>query len=496
MSVPTLRWYQLDAIEQTAQAMRNGARTVCINLATGAGKSKLASGLIERAVNKGSSVLFLAHRRKLVDQFAKNLDDFAIDHGVLMRGHPRERNAQVQVASKDTLLSRAVRNDYMGLPDAKLVVVDEMRNAVNGESYLAILDEYRRRGAYIVGLDATPALPDGRGLGPWVQALIQPATISQLIAEKSLLPAKCFAPDRKPGRGGKMRRGIAGDLVESWKKYANNLPTVAFFSKVVHSQEAAEAYNAAGIPAIHIDANTPDDDREEIFDKIENGTYKVVCNVGICTEGTDLPCLGCAQFYMDINSRTGFLQRAGRVLRPHPGQESGVVIDHSGAVFRLGFPDEDQEWTLEGNIDEKWVEKKKAGQTEKALYCGECQLMYKGQVQCPQCGRMPVKPPRSIFAAPKIDSTNELLVEADREDREAKKGLYARDEQIRHWIRCVAVAKSKGGTMGMAAQMFKTKYKFYPDPDFPCYPPNPYGGDWKKKVTEVFHNFGRTKSRS
>ncbi len=37
------------------------------------------------------------------------------------------------------------------------------------------------------------------------------------------------------------------------------------------------------------------------------------------------------------------------------------------------------------------------------------ELVYHGSTTCPQCGRAPVKPPRSIFAAPPVESTSEIL---------------------------------------------------------------------------------------
>ena len=176
-------------------------------------------------------------------------------------------------------------------------------------------------------------------------------------------------------------------------------------------------------------------------------------------------------------------------MRPSPGKSYGIVIDHSAAVYRpqCGFPDEDTEWTLEGNADADFAAKHKAGQTEKAFYCKHCALAYHGTEFCPQCGRKPVKPPKSIFAAPGVDGTNELLVAADRQNAT---GDFSREERIRHWFRCLGVAARKGGPFTMASAMYKRKYNEFPEQNFPCLP----GWDRRRmKITDIYPNFARRK---
>lgn len=484
--IPTLRHYQVDANNEVVSAAANGAQVIVLQMPTGAGKTNSACDLVGRAAAKGKNVVVIAHRRKLVDQFSERLDQFEVDHGVFMRGRPYTKDTYVQVTSKDTLISRCVENEWKDMPDADLLIVDEGRHCIAGEAYRKVVDHYRRQGSRIVLLDATPVLADGRGLGPYAQAMVIGAKVTDLIRDEYLLPVKCIVPDRK-GKNKKKKRGIAGDLVESWKEFACGMPTVLFTSRVAFSEEAADTFRDNGIKAIHVDAETPDDEREQIFDGVEDGTYQVICNVGILGEGVDLPCLGCCQLYMDPSSRTRFLQQAGRIMRPHAGQQFGVLIDHAGAVFRHGFPDEDTDWTLDGNVDTAFAEKHKKGLTDKASYCAICQIAYHNSATCPQCGRLPEKIPPSIFAPDPLECTNENLVEADRNTARPEIG---RQERVDHWFRCLRVAKKRDGTMGMAAQIYKSKYKTWPGTDFPYIVS---GAGWKQKLTEVFPDFGKKK---
>jgi DNA repair protein RadD len=476
--------FQLDAVERVAEAARQGKRVIVLQSPTGSGKTTIGCEIIRRAVAKGKRVLEIVHRRRLVDQFSDRLTEFGIDHGILMRGYPR-RSAPVQVASRDTLLSK--REDVgFELPPAELVIVDEGRHAASPE-FRKLLEPYEKAGAYLVLLDATPALADGRGLGPWAKALVSAAPVTELVRQGYLCPAKCYAPDRQRRRG-KLVRGICGDLVASWQRYAEGLPTVLFCSRVQHSRDAVEAFCAADIPAAHVDADTIDFDRDRVFDQLAEGKLAVVSNVGIIKEGVDLPCLGCCQFWMDPMGRVGFLQGVGRIMRPFPGKTHGVLIDHAGAVFRHGFPDEDTEWTLEGNADEAFARKHDEGATEKALYCKTCELVYHGQAQCPQCGRVPAKPPRSIFAPPPVEHTHELLTEAE---RSGLGDVAPREEKVVHWFRCLMVAVKKNGSFGMAGAIYRRKYNRWPGDDFPMVP---RGSGWKAKVSEVYPDFGKKRS--
>jgi superfamily II DNA or RNA helicase len=366
------------------------------------------------------------------------------------------------------------------------VLVHNCHHCAGQSEYREILARYPQ--ATILLVSATPVGSDGLGLGPWAQAIVCAPPITQLIRDEYLVPIKCYAPARKTNRG-KLLRGIAGDLVGSWLDYAEGRPTVLFTSRVEHSKDAVQAFQAEGITAVHIDASTPDDVRDRVFDDVAAGRTKVLANVAVVGEGVDVPELGCCQVYCEINSRVGWLQRIGRIMRPSPGKDYGILIDHAGAIFRLGWPDEDQEWPLAGNVDADYEARRDNGDLQPTGWCKHCQIAYKGTVVCPQCGRAPVKPPPSPFEAAPVRPRHEILTEADRQE---DRGVWARDEQIKHWLRCLAVAKAKNGTPGQAAMIFKQKYKRFPGNDFPCMPRS--RDEWRTKVAELWPDFGKRKA--
>jgi DNA repair protein RadD len=486
--IPVLRPFQDSLVDRVRAARKEGNRIVVVQGATGCGKNTIAAYIVRQSWLKGSRILFMVHRRKLVEQIDDRLNQFEVPHTILMRGESYDSTSNVCVASRDTLLSRCVQNEWLGLPPADLVLVDEAHHAAAPESeYRKIINQYPN--ATVLLLSATPVGPDGRGLGPWAQAIECAAPTSQLVADGFLCPVKCFAPDRKT-KGKRYVRGIAGDLVESWKQYGEGLPTVLFCARVQHSLDAVKAYQEAGIPAAHVDADTDDYERERIFDQIADGRIKILSNVGIVGEGVDVPELGCCQLFCEMGSRVRFLQACGRVMRTLPGKTHGILIDHSGAVFKHGFPDEDTHWTLEGSPDEDFKKAKDEGKTEKAFYCKRCELVYHGSQECPQCGRAPAKPPRSIFEPPPVDASNELLVEAD---RKAERGVFSKDEKIKHWLICLGVSANSNGDFKKASVIYKKKYNEWPGDDFPCLP------SWKdrgNKVADMYPKFIRRKQHA
>jgi superfamily II DNA or RNA helicase len=481
---PTLRPLQVDLYDRVRAARAAGARIIVVQAATGFGKNTLGAYFGARCDEQLKRALFLVHRRRLVDQISGRLNQFEVRHAVLMRGERYDAFARINVASRDTMMSRCFDNQWLPLPPADLLVIDEGHHAaLPGSEYRQICDRYPN--ATIILLTATPVGPDGQGMGPWAQALVCSAPTSELVREGYLVPVRIYRPESRMRRGRPVR-GVAGDLVRSWKQYAEGRPTLLFCSRVKHSTDAVAAFRAAGVRAEHMDAKTPDETRDRIFEDVAAGRIDVVSNVGIVGEGVDVPELGCVQWFCEVNSRTKWLQGNGRVMRPAPGKKDGIIIDHPGAVFRHGWPDEDTPWSLVGNADEDFAAKHKDGKTEKTHWCRACEEAYKGQLACPNCGRMPAKPPRTIFDPPPTRSRNELLVEGDRGEVRPD----GREERVRIWLRCLGMAGTTNGTFAKARVLYHKKYGEWPPRDFPCQHEN-----IKAKVAEVYPRFDRRKRR-
>lgn len=459
-----LRPYQLDVLERGRARLRAGCRRLLIQAATGAGKTHVSSELCRAAVAKGRRALFVAHRRRLIDQKCQRLRAFGVRHGVVMAASgpdlPYDPDAPVQVASRDTLLARCVRPGVRGLslPPADVVIVDEAHNLL-ADQYLELVAAYAN--SVVVGLTATPARADGKGMGDYFDALECAVPTSQLVREGWLVPVRCYAPDRRDARRG----GVVGDPVAHWRRHADGRPTVLFAPKVAASLAAVAAFNAAGIPAEHIDAQTPDADRDAAVERVRSGRTMVVSNVNIWTEGVDVPELSCCVLLRRCTSYVLFAQAVGRVMRPSPGKADAVLIDHAGAVLRHGFPDDDVEWTLDvtDSVDRRNRERRERGDAPEPVLCPGCGLLYRPAAACPACGHV-IR--RRRPKAERGAAADGLLVEVGRAATEAAR----REEMVRHWHTCLRVMAYKGRTAAAASQMYRSRYGVWPDASLPNVP--------------------------
>lgn len=362
----SLRPYQINAIAETRRRMAR-ARAVLINAPTGAGKTILGCQIIKQAVDKGRRVLFLAHRRELIDQCAAKLDEAGvIHHGVILAGHSKARapHAPVQVASIQTLIRRE-------LPPADLVMIDECHRAL-AKSYLNLLANYPA--AKIIGLTATPERLDGKGLGDLFDDMVVVSTIPQLIADGYLVKPECYgAPSGGPDLSWvKKHRGdyhesqlqvvmdtteLTGELLTNWQRLAATMKTVVFATGIEHSQHIVNRFQSIGVNAAHLDGATPLPLRQQIISDWRSGAIQVVSNCSVLTEGFDFPSLECCVLARPTQSVAMYLQMAGRVMRPSSGKPGALILDHAGCFGVHGLPHEHREWTLEGETDRRKYKK-------------------------------------------------------------------------------------------------------------------------------------------
>ena len=360
-----LRPYQLDAVERVREQLRAGSRRVLIVAPTGSGKTVLAAHIMACAVESGRRVLFVAHRRELIDQCYRKLQDSGVAPvGVIMSGDPRRNpGASVQVASIDTLRHRAK-------PLADLVIVDEAHRAL-AKSYVDLAAMYPA--AVHLGLTATPYRADGQGLCDAYDTLVVVASPRELIAEGFLVEPLVYSPGahEMPDlstvqiKGGDYEEGalaqamdrpaLVGNIVDHWLRYAEHQRTVAFAVSIAHSKHLVERFQAASVAAEHLDGTTPTKERAAILGRLETGTTRVVVNVGVLCEGWDQPSVKCCVLARPTKSTGLYLQQAGRILRPWTDPTTGlparaILIDHAGCVLEHGLPQGDRELSLDGPV--------------------------------------------------------------------------------------------------------------------------------------------------
>jgi DNA repair protein RadD len=386
-----LRPYQSDVVGKFERTVAAGQKRIILTAPTGSGKTEIAAEIIKRAVAHHQTVLVLAHRREIIGQTSRKLYAHGIRHGIIQSGlekllRPFEA---VQIASIQTLHARAVRSNAMPLPPANLLIIDESHHCP-ANTYSKIIESYPD--AVLLGLTATPCRGDGRGLGGIFSTMIECPQVATLIEQGYLVKTRIYAPVDPDLRGvhtvagdyvenqlaDRMDRAkLIGDIVTHWFKYGERRKTVVFACSVGHGVHIRDEFIRAGVRAEHLDGSTPKADRDAILARLASGDTELVANCLVLTEGFDLPDLGCCILARPTKKMGLYRQMLGRVLRPADGKPDAIVLDHSGAVFRHGLPEDHVEWSLDPDLRATAPahQKRQSASEAKLVECTKCSAL-------------------------------------------------------------------------------------------------------------------------
>ena len=385
-----LRPYQVDVVNRVHQAWAEGARAPCVVLPCGAGKSCIVADMARRTTWKGNRVLFLVHRKELVDQIVRTFIGWGVDMEYCTVG-------MVQT------ITRRVHK----MQPPSLIITDENHHSL-AASYRRIYEAFPK--AYRVGVTATPVRLNGDGLGDVNDRLVIGVSAKWLIENHFLAPYDYFAPSVADLTGLHVKQGeyvaseiesrlmsstIYGDVIANYKSLGKCEKAICYCASIKYSKAVAEAFSKAGIPAVHLDGETPKPERNRIITDFRAGKIRVLCNVDLISEGFDVPDCGCAILLRPTKSLTLYIQQSMRCMRYLPDKRA-VIIDHVGNYARFGMPDDDREWTLE-----KKDRTKKAPREQnevKIVTCPECFRVFEPNElhRCPWCGAPLPKKVREI----------------------------------------------------------------------------------------------------
>ncbi|MDQ8046697.1 MAG: DEAD/DEAH box helicase [Patulibacter sp.] len=350
-----LRSYQQELVAGALKEWGAGHRRIAAVMATGGGKTPTAMAVANLSLDAGQPVLWLAHRTELIDQAIDKAQQVAPSRRIgRLQGRVKQYRAEIVVGSNLTACTAAT------LPLLKtrrwgLIVIDETHH-VAADTYQRILRElgaFEPNGPLTLGVTATLDRADGLALGDTFESvvspriglldlirhpegpfLVPPRGIRVRIAELDLAHVRRTAGDFNSGAlGAAMSAAMAPvRIVEAWQEHAKGRATIAFLPTVAISIEQAETFRAAGYRAVHIDADTPAAERVRLLDDFRAGDIDILCNVGLFTEGTDLPRASCIILGRPTSSTTLYQQMVGRGLRIHPGKRDCVILDVTGVT--------------------------------------------------------------------------------------------------------------------------------------------------------------------
>ena len=464
-----LRPYQLEVIERCREEIKVGNDKIIIVAPTGSGKTIVAGSMIKSVVAKDKRALVLAHTREIVQQTSDKLSAEDVEHGIIQAGFA-PRDAAVQIASIQTLWSRAMRASRMELPAADLLIVDECQHAT-ARTWRKIIEAYPR--AVLIGLTATPCRGDGRGLGGIFDAIVECPQVAELIAQGYLVGTRVYAPAEPDLSGVRTRAGdyvedqlaqrmdqdgLVGDIVQHWHKLGERRKTVCFAVNVQHSIHICNEFKKAGVRAEHIDGSTPKPERDAALARLASGETELITNCQVLTEGWDLPAVSCCILARPTKKMGLYRQMVGRVLRPAPGKSNAIVLDHSGAVFKHGFVEDRVEWTLDPDrrAESKAHAARQAhGYRSRFVDCTSCGSIRVAGERCGHCGHLPQR------RGDAVEYRDGDLAFVDRKSRRAEK-LSDPAERMRWHGMLTHIAQGRGYRAGWVAHKFREKFNQWP----------------------------------
>jgi len=385
-----LRPYQEAAVADLRRAYAAGRRAPLLVMPTGAGKTQVFTHITAAMAQRNLSVTILVHRRELIAQASRKLTQAGVPHGIIAAGTPATF-APIQVASVQTLIRR-----LEDTPAPDLLIIDEAHHAAAG-SWNRILEHWPD--ALRLGVTATPARLDGRGLRDNFDVIVHGPTVADLTAAGYLAQFKLYAPPQVadlsaiPTRAGDFasdataaamdKPSITGDAIDHYRRICHGAPAIAFCCTTAHAENVAAQFRYAGFSSSAILGTTPIAQRDQQLKDLASGAIQILTSVDVISEGTDVPAVTAAILLRPTASLGLYLQQVGRILRPAPGKAAAIILDHVGNVHRHGFPDDHRDWTL----DDARQRTGKGGPPAPCVRtCESCFAAFAPAPQCPVCG--------------------------------------------------------------------------------------------------------------
>ena len=295
--------------------------------------------IARRTTKNNNRVMFLIHRKEVLDQAVKTFRNQGVNPDLLTAG-------MVQTLTR--------RVDKLPMPD--VILVDEAHHAL-AKSYQRILSKFSK--AIVLLFTATPHRTGRAQLDQIADDIIVGQSIRELTEKGFLAPFRYFQPPddfdskllKRSSTGDytaesmqqAMSTKIYGHIVKQYKRIANGMQAVVYTYSIDSAVEIARKFNSEGISAVEVDGTTPKEKRDLAVQKFREQEIKILVNVNLFTEGVDLPNVDCVIMARPTASLALYLQFSMRCLNPRPGK-TAIIIDHANNFKQFGYPDDDRDW--------------------------------------------------------------------------------------------------------------------------------------------------------
>lgn len=375
-----LRDYQEELLNGVYNSMSKGNKNIMVQSPAGSGKSVTMSEVARRATEKGNRVLFIVHRRELVSQ---------------IKGTFIANDVNMELCHVGMVQTVANRIKNGKEPTPAIILVDEAHHSL-AKTYTNIFESFPN--AYVYGFTATPYRLSNKGFTDVFEELILGKSVQWLIDNERLAPFKYYSKNLMNDNKLKhqstgdfsndsitlaLEPRIYGDVIENYRKFANNKKTIIYTHNVESSKTVAEKFNEQGYKALQVDGKTHKQQRELAMEMFREGKVNILVNAELYGEGVDIPDCECVILLRPTESLTLFIQQTMRAMRYQPNKQA-IIIDHVGNYARHGLPNTEHDWYEHFEGSDK---KSKSDNSIPIKECPECfGVVESAYTICPYCG--------------------------------------------------------------------------------------------------------------
>lgn len=447
------RDYQAEHERAVTEALwAPGVTDVMGTMPTGAGKTFTFCRILR---NHDLPSCVTAHRHELMSQIALALNREEVPHAIIapppkireivaaqVKWHGRtfyKPRSHIRVASVDTLNTNRTRTEEeRWLKQVRLSVWDEGHHVLRANKWGKARMSMPNAHAFYATAHALRG--DRKGLGRqaegFVDRLILGPHMRGLTLRGFLTGYRWLAPQSSVDMAGvtlsadgdynqaqlsvAVRKSqVTGDMVRVYLEKTPGTLAIAFTVDLALANEAAQKFNAAGVPAAVISGNTPLGVRIELMARFRARQILVLLSVDVLGEGVDVPGVETVILGRPTESFQLFAQQVGRCVRvivddhlknqwdtftdserlyhiQHSRKPRGTVIDLVDNWLRHSMPDAPRIYNLgkpikgEGELLEDDIPQRR---------CTACFELYPRRLKaCEHCGTVPKVIPRGTPA--------------------------------------------------------------------------------------------------
>lgn len=357
----TLRPYQQQAIDKAKEKHRG-----VIQVATGGGKTVIASGMIHQI---GQRTLFMVHTKDLLYQALTEFRKFLGEDVVGQLGDGVIDIREVTVATTQTLAQfvgfkyesakdesnqKEKKLETKAIKEKKALVkdlIDNTRVLIWDEvhriacSMAIAVAEAVKNAEYRIGLSASPWRDDGAdmeiesAMGSKIYVLsatdlIDMGFLVRPIIRMDYIPSQALhmpykVPYPQLYRADIVNNNIRNDkIIKYYKDFTSmGIPTLILVKDIKHGNLLKERITEEFDPIDFLSGRNASKKRNDTIQELRDGERIGLIASVIADEGLDIKRLGAVILAGGGKSSTRALQRVGRAIRPFEGKDKAFVVD-------------------------------------------------------------------------------------------------------------------------------------------------------------------------